>query len=185
MAGMRNHGRHTVHALALAAFLTAGLTACAGGDEGTGGSAGAGAGDGRDRAKLEKAALEHAECMRREGVDVPDPKPGQGGIVLRGPREGGDPAMERRAARTCERHLRDVPPPRLTEEQKTELRDGALRHARCMRARGIPFPDPKFDGNGGVSVKFGDGFDPADPRVREAERSCRRLLPRPGGRPNG
>ncbi len=190
MAAMRNHRPHrhprSIHGLATlgaAALAVLALAACGGGEEGSGSGA-EGAGDGRvDRAKLEQAALKHAECMRKHGIDVPDPKPGEGGIILRGPRGGGDPGSERRAAKECDRYLRDVPPPKLSDEQKSEMRDGALKHARCMRAQGIDFPDPKVDENGGVTVEVGDGLDPSDPRVRQAEQKCRKLLPGPEAGP--
>src|SRR5918997_7013043 len=110
--------------------------------------------------------------MRKQGVDVPDPKPGQGGVILRGPRGGGDPSAHQRAERGCSTYLRKLPPPKLSEGQKTAMRDGALKHARCMRAQGIEFPDPTFDENGGIRVKIGKGFDPGDPRVRQAEQKC-------------
>lgn len=192
MAPMRDHrsGNHrprTVSAFAAsAAVVLAGLTltACGGGEESAGaGSSGATGGDG-GRAELERAALRHAECMRKQGIDVPDPQPGEGGIILSGPRSGGDPDAQQRAAKKCEKHLRNVPPPKLSDEQKTVMRDAALEHARCMRSQRIDFPDPKFDG-GGVSVKIGEGFNPSDPRVRQAERKCRKLLPRPDGGPEG
>lgn len=182
---MRNQPRdgHLLRSsTAIAAAVAVGLTACGATDDGAGADASNGSGA---RAKLEQAALEHAECMREHGIDVPDPKPGQGGVVLRGPADGGDTAAERRAVARCQRYLRRVPPPKLSEEQKTAMRDGALRHARCMRGQGIDFPDPKFDGHGGITVELGDGFDPADPRVRRAEARCRKLLPRPGSDPRG
>lgn len=192
MAPMRNQRLHThrlstsaITALATAALSGLVLAACGGGEEtaGAGGSSGGSGGD--DRARLEQAALKHAECMRKQGVDVPDPKPGEGGIILAGPRGGGDPGVRKRAGRRCEKYLRDVPPPKLSESQKTAMRDGALRHARCMRKQGIDFPDPAFDDKGGIKVKIGDGFDPGDPRVRRAEQKCQKLLPRPGADPLG
>ena len=182
MKNQRPHShRPSIHALtAIAAAILAGLAlaACGGGEE-SAGAGGSGATDAGDRAKLERAALEHAECMRREGVDVPDPKPGEGGIVLSGPPAGGDPGGQARAAGRCVRYLREVPPPKLSDEQKTEMRDAGLKHARCMRAQGVDFPDPTFDEHGAMSVELGDGFDPGDPRVRQAEQKCRKLLPLP------
>ena len=171
----------------MAAVVVAGLTlaACGGGGESAGAGSSGAAGAGGDRAKLEQAALKHAECMRRQGIEVPDPKPGEGGIVLSGPPSGADPGARQRAAAKCEKYLRGVPPPKLSDEQKTAMLDGALKHARCMRRQGIDFPDPRFDDNRGITVRIGDGFDPADPRVRHAENRCRKLLPRPGAEPIG
>ncbi len=125
------------------------LAACGGGGESAGAGSSGVTGGGGDRARLERAALRHAECMRKEGIDVPDPKPGEGGIILSGPPTGGDPGVQERAVKKCGKYLRDVPPPKLSDEQKTAMRDGALKHARCMRGQGIEFPDPTFDDTGG------------------------------------
>ena len=184
--GSDNHRPPTVSAFAAsAAIVLAGLTltACGGGGQSPGGgSSGTAGGDG-GRAKLERAALRHAECMRKRGIDVPDPKPGEGegGIILSGPSSGGDPGADQLAAKKCEKYLRNVPPPKLSDEQKTAMRDGALKHARCMRGQGIEFPDPTFDDNGGITARIGDGFSPTDPRVRQAQKKCQKLLPRPDG----
>ena len=178
---MRSERRHSgLHPLATVGLAALAIAGCGGSETpGAGGSDGGG-----DRAKLERAALEHAECMRKEGIDVPDPKPGEGGIVLRGPRDG-DGGAQRRAVHKCDKHLRDLPAPKLSDQQKNAMRDGALEHARCMRGQGIDFPDPTFDDKGRITVKLGDGFDPADPRTRRAEQKCRKLLPRPGAEPLG
>ena len=190
MAAMRNQRPHkhrpsapALVYLGLIAMAGLALAACGAGEE-TAGAGGSG-GVGGDRAKLEQAALKHAACMRKQGIVVPDPKPGQGGVILTGPPGGGDPGAQERAARRCERYLRDVPPPKLSDQQKTAMRDGALKHARCMRGQGIDFPDPSFDDEGGISVKIGEGLDPGDPRVRQAEQRCRKLLPRPKAEPLG
>ncbi len=192
MAAMRTQRPHNhrlssgaLTALATAALAGLVLAGCGGGEEtaGAGGSSGGSGGD--DRAKLEQAALKHAECMRKQGVDVPDPRPGEGGIVLAGPHGGADPGAQERAAKRCDKYLRDVPPPKLSEGQKATMRDGALKHARCMRKQGIDFPDPSFDDKGGITVEIGDGPDPGDPRVRQAEQKCQKLLPRPGAEPLG
>ena len=46
--------------------------------------------DAAEKAKFQDAFLKYARCMRAEGVNIPDPKPGQGGggIVFR----AGDPS---------------------------------------------------------------------------------------------
>jgi len=55
-------------------------------------------------ARLQDAFVKYARCMRREGVDVPDPKPGQGGLVMRfGDPDAPDPESPRfkAADRVC------------------------------------------------------------------------------------
>ena len=157
---------------ALAAGCAVVALAACGGGEGSGGGAGAG-----DQEKFEQAALKHARCMREHGVNVPDPKPGQGGVVIVGPEQGGDLRANERAAEACDKYLRDIPPPKISEEQKEEMRDAALAHARCMREQGIDFPDPKFSPDGGVTVD-GRGLDPDSPKMQEAEKACARHMPR-------
>jgi hypothetical protein len=84
-----------------------GLSACGGGrsDNGvaTANSGGAAAAaspsqsiDARD------AQLKYAQCMREHGIDVPDPKPGEG-LKIQGP-EGGDKTKTEAAQKAC-RHL--------------------------------------------------------------------------------
>jgi hypothetical protein len=170
------HSRFTGAGAALVAGLAAvALGACGGAEGGGDGAAG-------DRERMEQAALKHAQCMRDHGVDVPDPKPGAGGgMVMVGPGAGGDPAEQRRAIEACAKHMRDVPPPRLSEEQKTEMRDAALAHARCMREHGIDFPDPQFGPDGSITVKIGEGGpNPDDPKMRAAEQACSKLMPKIG-----
>lgn len=151
------------------------LAACGGG-EGGGGSA-------SEQERFEQAALQHARCMREHGVDVPDPKPGQGGVVIVGPGDRpADPEAGRRAEEACAKHLRDVPPPKMSEEEKQEMRDAALAHARCMREQGIDFPDPKFSPDGGITVE-GRGLDPNSPKMRAANEACAKHLPKLGEGP--
>ena len=39
-----------------------------------------------EQEKFRDAALKFARCMRAHGIDVPDPSPGHGGIIVRAPR---------------------------------------------------------------------------------------------------
>jgi hypothetical protein len=57
-----------------------------------------------ERAKMRDAALKFAQCMRRNGVDMPDPDTSGDGLLFRvGPGEGPnrDSATFRRAEREC------------------------------------------------------------------------------------
>ena len=150
----------------------------------------AGGGDGEDtggdrgssRRDFQKAGVRFARCMRENGVDVPDPKAGEGGFVV-GPRDEArrpSPSTER-ARRRCGKILESVRPPELSDEQEVDLREAALKHSRCMREHGVDLPDPRFD-RGGVSVRVPEGFDPTSPAVRNAERRCRRFQPEFGAR---
>jgi hypothetical protein len=145
------------------------LAAC--GEDGSGGSGG------DSRAAMREAALDFAECMRRNGVDVPDPAPGQGGrITFRGTGPGDTAAFER-AQEKCRKHLEDARPPELSEEEQREFRERALRHAQCMRDHGIDMPDPTFGDGGAVRMRMGEGIDPNDPAFQEAQEACARFGP--------
>jgi hypothetical protein len=147
------------------------LAACGGGESSTSSLS-------DDKAEFREAALRYAECMRRHGVDVPDPSRGGGGeLVLRAPGPGGDAPAFERAEEACRKHLEDVRPPELSPEKARELRERALRHARCMREHGIDMPDPTFGKGGTVQMKL-EGIGPDDPAFQEAQRECERFGPR-------
>jgi hypothetical protein len=145
------------------------LAACGGGDDSSGGSA-------DDRAQFREAALEYAECMRRNGVDMPDPAPGEG-LRFTAPPGGPTPTFER-AERECRKHLEEARPPELSEEEEREFRERALEHARCMREHGFDMPDPTFGEGGRVEMRLGGGIDPNDPAFQEAQRECGPVGPR-------
>ncbi len=73
-----------------------------------------GGGDAPDpaqQAKFQDAFVDYARCMRAAGVDVPDPKPGDGGLVVR----AGDPNAPnpesprfKTADKECHSHLAAV-----------------------------------------------------------------------------
>jgi hypothetical protein len=177
MTGWRSGARLAVTVAACSTSLA--LAACGGG----GGEASASPEDVRER--FQEAGLKFAECMRENGIDVPDPKPGRGGILFGGPGGEGpnpDDPKFREAEEKCRKHL-EAARPELSPEDEAEFRDSALKHARCMREHGIDFPDPTFDSRGGATIRMRPGFDPRDPRVQEAERECRRFRPGIGGGP--
>ncbi|MEU4834473.1 hypothetical protein [Streptosporangium sp. NPDC023615] len=64
-----------------------------------------GGGEGRGRVDPEAhdRLLAFARCMRENGVDMADPEPGDGRVMIRRP-EGGEEASEK-AHKACERHL--------------------------------------------------------------------------------
>ncbi len=130
------------------------------------------------------AVLAYTQCMREEGIDMPDPAPDERGIRLMAPK-GSSPEKMRAAEEGCRKHLEAIEPPELSEEEQAEYKEAALAHAQCMRDRGIDMPDPTFSEDGGARVRIrpGSGFDPESPKFQEAEEACRDEMPgRPGGR---
>jgi hypothetical protein len=166
---MRRMNKRMTSAVFAAGVASLALAACGAGD---------GSGGGRsDREKLEEYALKHAQCMREHGIDVPDPKPGQGLIM-----NGGiaNPEAVERATRACEKEIGKPPMPELSAEDQREFREAALKHARCMREHGIDIPDPTFGANGEarIELKGGDGrgMGPDDPAFKAADEACRKYL---------
>lgn len=148
-----------------------------------------------DTAKVdpEQAGLEFAQCMREHGVDVPDPKAGEGGMVMVGPGPGeahagghtsGPPAGFEEADKACRHILEDLigdgPGPMDPAEQ-----DRALKFAKCMRDHGVDMPDPDFSGGGArITISRVPGVGPDDETFKAAQEACGGLFgPRGGAGP--
>ena len=170
---------------ALACVVLAGLALAAAGCGG-GGSEPAAAETNAADAQL-AAALEWSKCMRKQGVDVPDPQSGENGMVVVGPRPGdGTPPPEsemRRAGKKCDHILQESGPgagaPELSPEEREKFREQALEFARCMREQGIDMPDPQFEGGGAVMQRIPEGA--ASPAFRRAEKKCSEAAGIPDG----
>jgi hypothetical protein len=168
---------HTIIRLLAAALLAAGALAvasCGGDDEAAATSAD------RERESRE-AGLKFAQCMRENGVDMPDPSSSGGRQAFRvGPGEDTTPEEFEEANKACRKYMEDVEPPERSEEQQQEFKEAALANARCMREHGIEnFPDPTFGGNGEAQIRIGkgSGIDPDDPDFKEAQEACADLMP--------
>ena len=164
------------------ALSTLALAAC--GEDGGGSGGGDTTADGR-----KDGALKFARCMRENGVDMPDPKTDENGmVVIEGggkneSRPGEDPDFEKADA-ACRKHLQDALPPKISEEQAKEFKEKALAHAKCMREQGVDFPDPRIGEGGEVSVEIGaDGLDPQSPKFKAAQEKCGSPLGAPGETP--
>jgi hypothetical protein len=157
----------------LAAALVAGVvvTGCGAEDAATAGS--------QDREQqAEDAMLAYTKCMREHGVDMPDPAPGERGVRMVAP-EGVSPEELREAEKACRKHLDEIKPPELSEEQQEELEERALAFSRCMREHGVDMPDPTFGEDGRTTMRIGpeSGIDPNSEKFKEAEEACRDELP--------
>jgi hypothetical protein len=157
----------------MAVAVTALALAACGGGEGSGSGT-------SEKEKFQEFALKQARCLRRHGIDVPDPKPGRGLIM---DSRIANPEQFERAQRACEKEVGKPPVPELSEEEQREFRERALKHARCMRAQGIDFPDPTFGPNGEVRIELGRGGDGPpldDPAFKAADAKCRKYLGKAG-----
>ena len=163
----------TLGALAVCAALV--LSACGGDDSNESIVSGGGVAGLTDEAQ--QAALDFAECMREEGVDVPDPEPGSTGFTI--DTESGidptDPAFQS-AEQECRRFL-EAAAGGSGIERVTEIPDEAFEFAKCMREQGIDFPDPKVENGMAVIGPEDPTLDPDDPEMRAASETCQELLP--------
>ena len=166
------------------ALSTLAFAACGGDGDGA-------AGGGKNTADDRKdGALKFAQCMRENGVDMPDPQTDENGrvvIVGGGPGEAGK-AMEdpdfQKADAACRKFLQNALPPKMSEAEQKEFKDKALAHAKCMREQGVDFPDPRIGEGGEVSIEIGgDGIDPESPKFKAAQKKCGSPIGAPGETP--
>jgi len=142
-----------------------------------------GPGGGRvDETEMQDAALEYAECMRDNGIDMPDPEFEEGGGVSIGigSADGGiDPESEefQAAEEECRPILEEARPDvQLSPEEQAEMQDRLVAMAECMRARGHDMPDPQVSEDGGVMIQNdagpGTGDGPPDEEFEKDMEEC-------------
>ncbi len=172
-----SHGARLLPALACAVAALA-LSACGAATSATsapGAGAAAGAED-RDTARLR-----FQQCMRDQGVDVPDRRAGGGPT---GPPSNVD-SEKLRAAREACATFREQARGTLTDEQRQEFRDAFTKFASCMRGEGVDLPTPSGAGPGGGGRGGLRQLDRESPKVQAALKACESVLPRRGGRGGG
>ncbi|GAA3834252.1 hypothetical protein GCM10022226_64500 [Sphaerisporangium flaviroseum] len=131
----------------------------------------------------EEQGRKFAQCMRDNGVDMPDPEPdGNGRVRMRIGEKNADDTKLDKAMKAC-RAL--SPFGQKGREITPEQQEKARAFSQCMRDNGIDMPDPDFSG-GGVGIKIGgpDGkIKPDDPKFKKAMEACRDKLGGPVGAP--
>jgi hypothetical protein len=134
---------------------------------------------GAKKQSFEDAALAYSRCMRKQGVDVPDPRPGAGGAlpIAPGGPGGGGSAKHQAAHRSCEALLRNADVPKPSEEDRARFEDALLKFVKCMRENGVDLPDPTF--RNGQATQDLPG-DLQDPTFQKAQKTCQQLLPKIG-----
>jgi hypothetical protein len=117
--------------------------------------------------------VKFAQCMRENGIDMPDPKTSEdGGGVMIEAMPGGDASSidegkMKTAHEACKQHLPnggEFKPP--SPEQQDKMR----QQAKCMRDRGYDWPDPKFEGGGLADVQ--QLPDMEDDKVKQDMKDC-------------
>ncbi|TMR41698.1 hypothetical protein [Actinomadura geliboluensis] len=163
--------RHRLRVLAVACGLAA-LTFVSGacGDDSGDGD---GAGSNRSDASGSKAStmdqnLKLAQCLRKHGIDVPDPKPGQDPEMTSIGGNGASPEQIEKAMKSCQ-DVAGLPEPKpLSPEQQDKM----LKFAACMREHGIDMPDPKFDGGPGGGMSDAMPMPTDNDKMDKATKAC-------------
>lgn len=135
-------------AAALLATAILGLSACGGSGEddktesAASGSAASGSPtrDAKWAAAQDKWDLEMARCLRKQGIQIEDPKPGEG-----------FPDFERPAnfpeiSQSCQAEVGEPPSlikdPEVRKQAEKEAEESGLKVARCLRDKGYDVKDP-------------------------------------------
>lgn len=120
----------------------------------------------------EERSRAFVDCMREQGIDLPDPDPDGGGGLLDLDELGVTREELRPALEACREYAPfggdgDGQLDQETLDQLTEF-------AQCMRDNGVDLPDP--DPNGGFFTGEALPVDPEDPEVQAALEACQDLL---------
>ena len=159
-------------AVALSALAAAGgLAACGGSSS----SSTSGTSQGTGQQQRIAALTQFAGCARAHGVPVPDPN-SQGQIA------GGDRLRQQyqntpqgqATLRACGSYLRKAAT-QVTPANTQQFRHAVLLSARCMRAHGIPVPDPGPDGV--INPSAAASINKASPQFQQAQQVCAHLFP--------
>ena len=158
--------------MALSALATAGALAACGGSSSTHTS---GAGQGTGQQQRVAALTQFAGCARAHGIPVPDPN-SQGDIsgAQQLKQQYVNTPQGQAALKACGSYLRKAFPQR-TAANTQQFRLAALQSARCMRAHGIPVPDPGPDGQ--INPAAAASINKASPQFQQAQQACAHLFP--------
>lgn len=152
-----------------AVALFCALTACGSGGSGGGGPESAGpTGTSQD-----DALAQYAQCMRDNGMQLPDPRPDDPGSMYEGV-DKDSPAFHT-ANKVCGSILQGIVEDRKRQngEDVEDQQDELLVLAKCLREQGVDVRDPIA----GADKPFGDSLDRTNPAVAEAIRKCSDTAP--------
>jgi len=163
-------GRRTAVLLLCAGSLT--LVACGSSDDGgtsAGSSSSGGSSSTNDR---DTARLRLQECLREQGIDLPDNLGGGGAPPTDLDRDAIQEALEGPCEQQASGAFGDI-----SEADQQEFEDQLQEFRQCMEDQGVEVPDFR-PGRGAPPA--GGGFDPDDPDVQEAMERCQDSAPTRG-----
>ena len=159
-------------AVALSALAAAGgLTAC-GGSSSTSTS---GPSQGTGQQQRIAALTQFAGCARAHGIPVPDPNSqGQISGSQQLQQQYQNTPQGQATLRACGSYLQKAFT-NLTPANTQQFRHAVLMSTRCMRAHGIPIPDPGPDGV--IDPGAAASINKASPQFQQAQQACAHLFP--------
>ena len=154
--------------LAAAVFVACGSDSDS--SDSTNGSSGSSSSEENDQ---DAAQVRLRQCLRENGVDVPD-NPGQGGGGGGAPENFDREKLQEALDGPCKEYQTGAFG-NISEEDRQEFQDSFQKFAQCMRDQGIDVPD--MTAGEGPPAGGGGELDPDDPDVQAATEQCRDELP--------
>jgi len=116
----------------------------------------------------DEKAVKFTQCLRENGLNVPDPEPGKGPMLKFGPDSGVSREQVDKALEACKEFN-----PQGEGGADPQQEENGRKFAECMRKNGVEkFPDPK-PGQRGIQIgpEVGD-----DPDFQKAQDACQSIL---------
>jgi hypothetical protein len=132
----------------------------------------------------QEAFLDFAQCIRDNGIGMPDPQFDADGRFRIGGPGAGDVMVDfesdefQAAQDACDQHLEGLGA-NLDPEQQAERQEALVEFATCMREQGIDMPDPQVGSGGGAMMMIGgpdSDVDPGSPEFQAAMEECQPAL---------
>ena len=116
----------------------------------------------------DEMAIKFTQCLREQGLNVPDPEPGKGPMLKFDKNSGVTQQKVQEAMDACKQYN-----PQGEGGPNPQQEETGRKFAECMRKNGVEkFPDPK-PGQRGIIIGPGVGDDPDFQKAQEA---CQPIL---------
>lgn len=116
----------------------------------------------------DEMAVKFTQCLRENGLNVPDPEPGKGPMLKFDKNSGVTQEQVQKAMEACQQYN-----PQAQGSANPQQAENGRKYAECMRKNGVEkFPDPKPDQRG---IMIGPGVAD-DPDFKKAQDACQSIL---------
>ncbi|WP_433162648.1 hypothetical protein [Kribbella sp. CA-247076] len=116
----------------------------------------------------DEKAIKFTQCLREQGLDVPDPEPGKGPMLKFNRESGVTQEKVQQAMEACKEFN-----PQGESGPNPQQEENGRKFAACMRENGVEkFPDPE-PGQRGIMVGPGVGDDPD---FKKAQETCQPIM---------